>query len=292
MLCMRGCHTDRTIRAGRCGMKATPKAARAALHMWEEPCISGKEGSGAVFFSGCTLQCVFCQNREIALGLAGQEISEERLPELFLSLERQGANNINLVTPTQFVPALVRQIPRAREAGLSVPVVYNTGSYETPETVRALRGLVEIYLPDLKYRDSALSARYSHAPDYFSAASSAIAEMVSQTGPPVFDGRGMMVRGTIVRHMILPGHTKDSKEILKYLYGTYGDQIYISIMNQYTPMPGIEEAYPELGRRVTRREYERVLDYALSLGITQAYVQEGDTAKESFIPAFDGEGLL
>lgn len=273
-------------------MKATPKAARAALHMWEEPCISGKEGSGAVFFSGCPLQCVFCQNREIALGLAGQEISEERLPELFLSLERQGANNINLVTPTQFVPALVRQIPRAREAGLSVPIVYNTGSYETPETVRALRGLVEIYLPDLKYRDSALSARYSHAPDYFSAASSAIAEMVSQTGPPVFDGRGMMVRGTIVRHMILPGHTKDSKEILKYLYGTYGDQIYISIMNQYTPMPGIEEAYPELGRRVTRREYERVLDYALSLGITQAYVQEGDTAKESFIPAFDGEGLL
>lgn len=292
MLCMRACHTDRTIRAGRCGMKATPKAARAALHMWEEPCISGKEGSGAVFFSGCTLQCVFCQNREIALGLAGQEIPEERLPELFLSLEKQGANNINLVTPTQFVPSLVRQIPRAREAGLTVPVVYNTGSYETAETIRALKGLVDIYLPDLKYRDSALSARYSHAPDYFPAACAAIAEMVSQTGPPVFDRRGMMIRGTIVRHMILPGHTKDSKEILAYLHGTYGDLIYISIMNQYTPMPGIETSYPELARWVTRREYERVLDYAISLGITQAYVQEGETAKESFIPAFDGEGLL
>ena len=266
-------------------------AARAALHLWEEPCISGKEGSGAVFFSGCPLRCVFCQNRPIALGEAGEKISLARLAEIFLELQGEGANNINLVTPTHFAPQIIYAVKEARTQGLTVPIVWNTGSYETPETVRSLRDTVDIFLPDLKFHDPETAARYAGAPDYFQRASEAIREMVKTAGRPVFDSRGMMTRGVIVRHMILPGHTKDSMAILRYLRENYGDEIYISIMNQYTPMPGIEKNYPEIARRVTKREYERVLDEALSLGIANAYYQSGGTAKESFIPAFDGEGL-
>ncbi len=291
ILCKRGCRVDRNLRAGRCGETSTIVAARAALHMWEEPCISGREGSGAVFFSGCPLGCVFCQNRSIALGKAGRAISPERLVEIFLELEDQGANNINLVTPTQFVPQIIFAVREARSRGLAVPIVYNTGSYETRETIRRLDGTVDIFLPDMKYFDPELAERYSHAPDYFDTAMAAVEEMVRISGDPMFNEKGMMVRGTIVRHMILPGHTKDSKRILKELYTSFGDHIYISIMNQYTPMEGIEHAYPELGRRVTRREYNRVLDYALSLGIENAFMQEGGTASDSFIPAFDCEGV-
>ncbi len=261
--------------------------ARAALHMWEEPCISGKEGSGAVFFSGCPLGCVFCQNREIALGNRGIKISVGRLSEIFLSLQGEGANNINLVTPTHFVPQIIRAVQMARQNSLRIPVLYNTGSYENPSTIRMLSGTVDIFLPDLKYCDPELSRKYSFAPDYFETAKAAIAEMVFISGKPVFDSRGMMLKGTCVRHMILPGHTEDSKRILGYLYKTYGDSIYISIMNQYTPMPGIKDRYPELARRLTRREYDKVVDFALSLGIKNAYIQEGGTAKESFIPDFD-----
>ena len=274
-LCARSCGADRIHgEAGRCGGTDKVFAARSALHMWEEPCISGREGSGAVFFSGCPLGCVFCQNRSIALGKTGKEISLPRLAQIFLELQEQKANNINLVTPTHYVPQIISAVENARRMGLVIPVVYNTASYERPETVRMLMGTVDIFLPDLKYYDTALSAKYSYI-----------------SGQCEFDARGMLRKGTVVRHMILPGHTRDSKQILRYLHETYGDDIYISIMNQYTPMPGIGERYPELGRRITRREYDKVVDFALQIGITNAFVQEGETAKESFIPEFDGTGL-
>ena len=258
--------------------------------MWEEPCISGEKGSGAVFFSGCPLRCVYCQNREIALGDAGFPVAPERLAGIFLELEAAGANNINLVTPTHFVPGILEAAEAA--PGLTIPYIYNTGSYENPRTIRLLEGRIRIFLPDLKYYDPEIAERYSGAPDYFETAAAAIGEMVRISGKPVFDERGMIKEGTIVRHMVLPGHTRDSMRILDYLHSEYGNDIYISIMNQYTPMPGIGERYPELGRRVTRREYEKVVEFALAAGIEQAFIQEGKTAEESFIPAFDGEGII
>ena len=305
-LCGRRCGINRTIRAGRCGMTERVYAARAALHMWEEPCISGKEGSGTVFFTGCPLGCVFCQNREIALGrrkvpqknigsrdeTIGVPVTVEQLAETFLDLERQHANNINLVTPTHFAPQIIRAVRIARERGLTVPIVYNTGSYETEETVRSLEGTVDIFLPDLKFMDPDISDRYAKAPDYFEVAERAIRGMVEIAGQPAFDERGMMKRGVIVRHMVLPGHTKDSKRIISYLHETYGEKIYVSIMNQYTPMPGIGDEFPELARRVTKREYERVVNHAIRLGMENVFIQEGPTAEESFIPKFDGTGLI
>lgn len=324
-LCARSCGVNRMKnRAGRCGQTEELVVARAALHMWEEPCISGKEGSGAVFFVGCPLGCVFCQNREIARGrvardessraeneishrggeqsaaeeishrrgeLPGKIISVDRLAEIFLELQGQKANNINLVTPTHYVPQIVEAVREARKKGLHIPIVYNTGSIETPETVHMLEDTVDIFLPDLKFCGRNIAGRYAHLPAYFDIATKAIGEMVRMRGEAAFDERGMMTRGVIVRHMVLPGHTKDSKEILRYLWENFGDSIYVSIMNQYTPMPGIEREFPELGRRVTRREYDRVVDYALELGFSNAFVQEGPTAEESFIPAFDGAGV-
>ncbi len=265
-------------------------AARAALHMWEEPCISGEEGSGTVFFSGCSLGCVFCQNYEIALGDTGKEITVERLAEIYLELQAKGANNINLVTAGHFLPQVVESLKMAKSNGLMIPVVYNTGSYEKVEAIRMLEGLVDIYLPDLKYVSPELSARYSGAADYFQVASAAIAEMVRQTGPAVFDEREIMRRGTIVRHLLLPGCTEDSKAVLRYLYETYGDRIYISIMNQYTPLPHVSR-WPELKCRVTEEEYDEVVDYAIDLGVENGFIQEGETAEESFIPAFELEGV-
>ena len=307
-LCARACGVDRAQRAGRCGETVEVYAARAALHLWEEPCISGREGSGAVFFTGCPLGCIFCQNREIALGSASRshgEPDDERvgrtdrhgvhltireLTEVFLRLQAQGANNINLVTPTHYVPQIAEALRLAGEE-LRIPVVYNTGTYETVETVDKMAKIVDIFLPDLKFCDPGLSARYAAAPDYFAVATAAIARMAEIVGEAQFDGRGMMKRGMIVRHMVLPGHTRDSMAILDYLAETYGDRIYVSIMNQYTPMPGVEKKDPLLGRKVTRREYERVVGHAISLGLSRVFIQEGGTVSESFIPAFDGEGL-
>lgn len=292
-LCARACGARRNEgKSGVCGMTAEIRAGRAALHMWEEPCISGAEGSGAVFFTGCPLRCVFCQNRTIALGKEGVPVTVERLSEIFLELAAQGANNINLVTPTHYVPQIIEAVGMARAEGFSIPILYNTGSYETPETIRSLSGTVDIFLPDLKYFEPETGRRYSGAPDYFEVAAAAIREMVALTGPPRFDDRGMLLSGTVVRHMVLPGHVREAKEILRYLHETYGDDIYVSIMNQYTPMEGIGVHFPELGRRVTRREYDRVVDYALSIGLENAYIQEGPTAEESFIPSFRGEGIL
>ena len=290
-LCPRMCGVDRTDgEKGFCGMDSRVMGARAALHMWEEPCISGTKGSGAVFFSGCTLRCVFCQNYEIAEGICGKEITPERLEQIFLELQEQGAANINLVTATHFLPAVIPALQSARNQGLRIPVIYNTGGYERPETVKMLDGLVDVWLPDFKYMDPELGAMYSHAKDYPQKAAAALAAMVEQTGPCIFDEDGYIQKGVIVRHLILPGHTKDSRRVLGYLHETYGNKIYISVMNQYTPLSQVA-GLPPLNRKVTRREYQRVLDEALELGVEQGFFQEGETAEESFIPLFNYEGL-
>ena len=289
-LCPRKCNADREKQEGVCRMPWDIYAARAALHMWEEPCISGENGSGAVFFTGCTLRCVFCQNHEIAAGKRGQKIDESHLAEIFLKLQQQKANNINLVTPTQYVLPIIAAVKKAKAQGLKIPVVYNTSGYERVETLKNLEGIVDVYLPDMKYMEPELAAAFSNARDYPQAAQSAIAEMMRQTGPCQFAEDGYIKRGTIVRHLILPGHTKNSIAVLKYLYRTYGEDIFISVMNQYTPV-WKNEKFPELNRKVTRREYEKVLDAAIELGIENGYFQEGETAEESFIPAFDYEGV-
>ncbi len=292
-LCPRDCRADRENgRRGFCGVAGNKiKCARAALHLWEEPCISGNTGSGAVFFSGCPLRCVYCQNRDIAGADRGLEITEARLAEIFLELAQQGAANINLVTPTHYTREILRAVIRAREQGLTLPMVYNCSGYEKVSTLKMLEGIVDIYLTDFKYMDTEAAKAYSHAPDYPEVAKAALAEMVRQTGAAVFDEEGMMKRGVIVRHLLLPNHLKNAKGVVKYVYETYGDRVYLSLMNQYTPLPGME-AYPELNRKVTKREYDRLLDYALSLGVENAFIQEGETAKESFIPAFDCRGVL
>lgn len=290
-LCPRMCRVDRTAgEKGFCGMGVAVQGARAALHMWEEPCISGKKGSGAIFFSGCTLKCVFCQNREIAEGKYGKEISSRRLTEIFLELQGKGAANINLVTAGHFVVPVKEALLRAKEQGLAIPVIYNSGGYERVETLRFLEPVVDVWLPDFKYMDGRLAREYSKAEDYPQTAKKALEEMVRQAGECRFDKEGYIQKGVIVRHLILPGHTRDSMEILSYLHKTYGEYIYISVMNQYTPLPQVKDLEP-LNRKVTRREYRRVLDFALELGIEQGYFQEGETAKESFIPLFDYEGL-
>lgn len=291
-LCPRECHTDRSAgEKGYCGETVQLRLARAALHMWEEPCISGNTGSGTVFFTGCSLKCIFCQNASIASSLVGKPVSVERLAEIFLELQVQGACNINLVTPTHFVPQIALAIKLAKEDGLRLPIVYNTGGYEKKETLRMLEGLVDIYLPDFKYVSARLSARYSNAPDYFEVTSAALAEMFSQTGPPVFcEETGLMKRGIIVRHLLLPRHLADSKRVVKYLFDTYGNSVYISLMNQYTPIRSFPDR-PELNRRVSHKEYRELVDYCISLGVENAFIQEGETASESFIPPFDCEGV-
>ncbi len=284
------CMADREITTGYCGVKNTLRVARAALHFWEEPCISGEEGSGAVFFTGCNLRCVFCQNYQIARAEQGKEITVERLAQIFLELQEQKANNINLVTATHYVPQVVDALQMAKKQGLHIPVVYNCGGYESVETLKLLEGLVDIYLPDFKYVDAERAKRYSRAENYPEVAKNALAEMVRQQPKPEFDDRGMMRKGVIVRHLMLPGGIKDSKAVVKYLYETYGNDIYISLMNQYTPLPHVEE-YPEINRKLKKFEYDRLVDYAISLGVENGFIQEGETAKESFIPAFTNEGV-
>ena len=291
LLCPRKCGINRrTGQTGVCGVSSEIKVARAALHYWEEPCISGRGGSGAVFFSGCSLHCVFCQNREISDGKAGKVISKERLSDIFIELAGKGANNINLVTPGQYIPDIVWAVSDARRRGMKLPIVYNTSGYENVTELKLLEGIVDVYLPDFKYMDSALSAKYSRAKDYPSVAKQALSEMVRQQPKVVIDdATGLIQKGVIVRQLLLPGHVNDAKAILKYLHDTYQNSIYISMMSQFTPIA--LKAYPEINRTVTRREYERLIDYAIKIGITNAFIQEGDVAKDSFIPAFDCEGV-
>ena len=279
--------------------------ARVAPHFWEEPCISGENGSGTVFFSGCNLRCVYCQNHKIAAGRTGQRMSSEELSAAFLSLQEQGCHNINLVTPSHFVPQIRQALQQAK---LRIPVVYNTSSYECVQTLRQMEGLVDIYLADLKYLDKGLSGKYSHAENYPETAKAAIAEMVRQAGGITYvralqgteqtseqketipnateypDG-ALMSRGVIVRHLLLPGQVEEAKRVLRYLYETYGDTIAVSILYQYTPLPHVA-AYPELNRKVTDEEYEEVVEFALELGIGHGFLQEGQAASESFIPEF------
>ncbi len=287
-LCPRRCGVARNLGVrGRCGCDSTALVARSALHMWEEPCISGSAGSGTIFFGGCNLGCVYCQNSAISATPHGKPVSVEQLSEYMLHLWRAGAHNINFVTPTHFSPVCAAAVVLARRGGLDCPIVWNTSGYELPEVIDALDGIVDIYLSDFKYLDSALAARYSHAADYPTAAAAALERMVRCAGPAVFDSDGLMRRGVIVRHLALPGCGADSRAVLKYLFTNYGNDIYISLMNQFTPVA--LETYPEINRRLHRREYDRLVDYALQLGIENAFTQSGAAASESFIPFFSEE---
>lgn len=291
MICPRSCGVNRNIgEKGYCGETDKIRIARAALHFWEEPCISGDTGSGTVFFTGCNLGCVYCQNYDIAHEGRGKEVTIERLSEIYLELEDKGAANINLVTPTHFSPQIKQAIIRSKSKGLNIPIVYNTSSYETVESLRDLAGVVDIYLSDFKYFDGLLAKKYSNAPDYPEIASKAFDEMISQQPELVFDDNGILLSGVIARHLVLPGQQEDSKKILEYLYLRYGDSILISIMNQFTPSAPLI-SWPEINRVLDDEEYQQVIDYALELGISNGYIQEGETAKESFIPPFDNEGV-
>ena len=288
-LCPRMCGARRDAKRGNgyCRMGAMPVVARAALHFWEEPCISGTKGSGTVFFTGCSLQCVFCQNEQISVRRdVGRALTARELSDVFFRLIEQGAHNINLVNPTHFASGIAEAL---RFRPLPVPVVYNSGGYERAETLRMLEGLISIYLPDYKYRDSALSQRLSGAADYPEHAAEAILEMVRQTGPASFDGDGMLQRGTIVRHLILPGHTRNSIEVLDWLKENLPEGTLVSLMAQYVPC-GRAADYPEIDRRITKREYEKVQQHLFALGL-DGYVQERKSAKKDFIPPFDLEGL-
>ena len=291
-LCPRSCGVDRTAgQTGFCRAGALPRVALASLHQWEEPCLSGTRGSGAIFFSRCNLACVFCQNHPISQQDRGADISIDRLAAVFLEQQHRGAHNLNLVTPTPYVPQIIAALSLARESGFTLPVVYNTSAYDNPETIEMLRGWVDIYLPDLKYCNDALAVRYSRAPDYFSHALRAIDAMIRQVGDCVFDDEGLLQRGVLIRHLALPGQAEDSRRILRLIRETFGPDIWFSLMNQYTPQPGLAN-FPELARPLTEVEYEGLIDFALSLGLENGFIQEGGAASESFIPFFNLDGVM
>ena len=292
-LCPRRCGADRAAgQAGYCGAAGTLKVARAALHFWEEPCISGARGSGTVFFSGCALKCCYCQNYPISAESFGREITVERLAEIFLELQSQGAHNINLVTPGQWQPWIIAALDKARADGLRLPIVCNTGGYETAESVARWQGYIDIWLADLKYVSPALSAQLSAAPDYFAAAKTAIEAMMAQAGRPVCDAEGMMQRGVILRHLALPGHIDDSFAVLDQM-AAWNDAdpgcFVPSLMSQYTPFYRAAEA--GIGRRITTYEYRRVVNYAVDKGLAAGYMQQRSSAKEEYTPAFDLSGV-
>ena len=309
-LCPRNCGVDRNNTIGYCREKSSLHVARASLHMWEEPCISGSNGSGAVFFSGCNMGCVFCQNRRISRGEVGKNIDVRRLVEIFFELQEKGANNINLVTGDMFIPTIAGAIEQAKNHGLKIPFLFNTSSYLNADSVKMLDGLIDIYLPDFKYIREEDAIKYSYAPGYVEAAKAAIEEMVRQQPKCEFEqehdpaggkravdaaavyerGQQIIRRGVIVRHLLMPGMLIQAKLILRYLHDRYGDSIYMSLMNQFTP--GEELAlFPEINRRVTDNEYNSLVEYAQNIGVTNGFVQEGETADESFIPEFDCSGV-
>jgi putative pyruvate formate lyase activating enzyme len=284
-ICPRNCGVNRNNNElGFCKANNKIKIARYSLHYWEEPCISGKRGSGTIFFSGCNLKCIFCQNYDISFYNKGKEISIERFADICIELQNKKALNINLVTPTIYIPLIKEGLLLAKKKGLKIPIVYNTSGYESVESLKELDGLIDIYLPDFKYFDNSLAKNFSMTNNYFEIASSAIKEMYRQVGKPKFRNN-LIKKGVIVRHLLLPNHINDSKKVIKYLYDNYKDNIYISIMNQYTPIRKIEN-YKELNKTVSEKEYDELINYALDLGIKNAYIQEGETCKESFIPDF------
>lgn len=292
ILCPRECKKNRTKgETGLCGATDKIKAARASLHLWEEPCISGEKGSGTVFFTGCNLSCVFCQNKEISHKNMGAQIDETRLCEIFFELKSQGAHNINLVTAAHYLPQVLEAIKMAKDKGIDIPFVYNSSGYERPEVLKYAEGLIDIYLPDFKYIESERAMKYSGAKDYPEVVKAAIAEMVRQQPECVFDNEGVMRQGVIVRHLMLPEGLNESKKIIKYLYEIYGNKIFISIMSQYTPT-GNTDNFPELKKRVSQADYDKLVDYAIELGVENAYIQEGEAASESFIPDFSGQGII
>ena len=289
-LCPRMCRADRSTASGYCKAPDGILASRAALHFWEEPCISGTGGSGAIFFSGCTLRCCFCQNYKISRTPRGKSISSERLAEIFLELQDQGAHNINLVTATHYLPWILPALDMVKEK-LHIPVVYNCGGYERLETIQALSSYVDIWLPDLKYFSSDLSRRYSQAPDYFARASAAVQQMILQTGTPVFDDRGIMQKGVIIRHLVLPGQKEDSLQLIKWMAEELPEkQFYISLLSQYTPYEKNPD-FPELNRRITSYEYQKVVEAALEAGLEQGFMQKRTSAKEEYTPSFAYQGL-
>lgn len=289
-LCPRKCHINRNTTKGICSNTSTLKVARSALHYFEEPSISGTNGSGTIFFSGCNLKCCYCQNKEISNDNFGINISVERLSELMLELQTKKANNINLVTPTHFVPSIIEAIKLARRNGLSIPIVYNTSGYESVATIKLLAGYIDIYLTDFKYFDNKLGEDLSKVKNYFEIASLALEEMYKQVGKNKFSSNGMMTKGIIVRCLVLPTKGTDTKKIINYLYKKYQDNIYLSIMNQYTPV-NHSDTFTFLNDKVSDKEYDDIINYALDLGVKNAYIQEGETQDKSFIPPFNLEGL-
>lgn len=290
-LCPRNCNINRNNNeVGFCMMGKDLYVARASLHFWEEPIISGDKGSGTIFFSGCNLKCVFCQNYQISTNNFGKKISIDRLSEIFLELQEQGAHNINLVTPTPFIPQIIEALKMAKSNGLSIPIVYNSSGYESIDTIKLLDGYIDIYLPDFKYFDNKYALKYSKCHNYFEHASKSLEEMIKQVGRPQFNKDGMLLNGVIVRHMMLPGLLEDSKKIIHYLVDKYNDDIFISIMNQYTPTNKLDE-YSEINKIVDKNDYEQLIDYAINLGIKNGFMQEGETQKTSFIPEFDTTGV-
>ncbi|SEG25185.1 putative pyruvate formate lyase activating enzyme [Eubacterium ruminantium] len=292
LLCPRDCGVNRNLHKGYCLVGSDIMVSRAALHMWEEPVISGKEGSGTVFFSGCNMGCVFCQNRAISRGEAGRTISPERLVEIFFELGEMGANNINLVTADHFIPSVSGAIVRAKNEGFKLPFLLNTSSYIKVDTLKSLEGLIDIYLPDMKYIRNEDSLKYSHAPYYVETAKAAIDEMIRQQPECHFNDKNIIQKGVVVRHLLMPGMLIQAKMIVKYLHERYGESIYISLMNQYTPdKERLQEEYPEICRKVTEYEYKSLIDYAADIGVVNGFMQVGETAEESFIPEFDLTGV-
>jgi len=289
-LCPRKCGINRYERKGTCGAGAEIAAAKAFLHRWEEPCISGKNGSGTIFFSGCNMKCVFCQNYKISQRCFGKEITIERLSEIMLELQQQGAANINLVSPTPYAVHIVKAAAHARKNGLSIPIVYNTNGYETVETTELLKGTVDIYLPDVKYFSDIYAQKYSGVKDYFAHASKAISAMFEQVGYPEFDDDGMMKRGVLIRHLILPDLFNDSKKILEWIKDNFGSHAFVSLMCQYTPMFNAGK-YDEINRKLDEWEYDLVIDYFFKLGLENGFIQEHSSATDEFTPEFDLEGI-
>lgn len=286
-ICPRACSVNRINgEKGFCFGAATVKVARVSLHHWEEPCISGDKGSGTIFFSNCNLRCIFCQNHEISQNNVGKEITISRLSDIFLEQQERGAQNINLVTPTHYAYQIIEALMLAKNRGLNIPIIYNSNGYEEVSTIKALNGYIDVYLPDLKYYSDNYALKYSKAPSYFEKASKAIEEMFRQVGEAQFDDNGMIKKGVIIRHMLLPTLLFDSKKIIDYIINTFDDKVYVSLMNQYTPMYNAKD-YPEINKPVNPKVYDALIDYALDKGLTKGFIQEAGTSTSDFTPDFD-----
>lgn len=290
-ICPRNCNVNRTSDIlGFCKSNALIKVAKVYGHMWEEPCISGSNGSGTIFFSNCNLRCVFCQNHEISQGEIGKEISIKRLSEIFLEQEKRGYHNINLVNPTHYIPQIIEAIKLSKLEGLSIPIVYNSNGYENIKSLQLLRGYIDIFIPDLKYYNDKYALKYSSAPNYFNIASQAITEMVNQCPTPIFNDDGLMEKGVIIRHLMVPGLLFDSKKIVDFIYKNFGDNIYLSLMNQYTPMYRAEK-YPEINKHLNPKHYDSLIDYCLEIGYKNAFIQDNGTASTVYVPDFNLENI-